>query len=1027
MLQHQRMRDFPANTSEHAALHPAVLSRSVLEQAPVIVLLLDLDGGVQYVNPFFEELTGWRLAEVREQDLFSLLLPERDQQRSRELFRKTIGDAPTRGNIQPIVTRSGEERVIEWNDQVHRDAEGRACGVLAIGIDVTSRVRAEESLRHTLEQLDATVEAIPDLLFEVDEHGRIYDFRVKRLELLAVPPEQFLGRRFHDVLPAEAADACLAAIAAAAQNGFALGSTYRLAMPDGERWFEPSVARKAPGTAMRLRFVLLARDVTARVVAEQGQKAKENELRAIAEHLPISFCYVDKDQRYRFANRVHAETLAIAASDTIGKSVREVIGDELYAMFAPRISQVLTGQRVSLVDTYTLPDGTSACYDVKLVPDFDSSGQVVGYFSLVLDVSELARSETARSESEARLNEAQRIAQLGSWDLDLTTNALSWSDEVFRIFEIDPVRFAASYEAFLAAVHPDDRDAVDQAYRRSVVTRQPYENTHRLRMADGRIKYVRERCETHYGPTGQAQRSVGTVQDITRQHHAEELLRESEQRYRSVVTALSEGIVLNARDGAITACNAAAERILGLSADQMLGRTPLDPSWRAIHEDGSVFPGEMHPGAVALRTGKALSEVIMGVHKPDGTLTWISINAEPIFDSGQELPSAVVASFSDITERVRVERELRKTRDHLAATLQAIPDLLFEIDGAGRYVDFRAVDPSLLVVEPERFLGRKLAEVLPPDVFEIVSNALREAVEKGTSFGHVYRLALPGGERWFELSIARKVDSNGGASSCVALARDITERKLAEQSIQKLNAELEARVRERTAKLETANRELETFTYSVSHDLKAPLRSIAGYTSLVLDDYGQTLDGEARHMLQSVRVASAHMDRLIDDLLGYSQLERANMQSEHVDVRVLVEGLLVEHAEEIRERSVKVSVLGVCPSVLADRSGLTMALRNLLQNALKFSRGVASPTIEIGESDQAASCILWVRDNGVGFDMKYHDRIFEIFQRLERAEDYPGTGVGLAIVRKAAERMGGRVWAQSEPGNGATFYLEVPK
>jgi PAS domain S-box-containing protein len=1027
MLQPLRMSDFQPNESQGTALHTGVLSRSVLEQAPVIVLLLDLDGRVQYVNPFFEELTGWRLAEVRERDWFSSFLPERDQQRIRALFRSALCDAPIRGNINPIVTRSGEERMIEWNDQLHTDPDGRACGVLAIGIDVTSRVRAEERLRHALEQLDAMVAAIPDLLFEVDEHGRIYDFRAKRLELLAVSPEQFLGRRFHDVLPAEAADACLATIAVAAQHGFALGSTYRLAMPDGERWFEPSVARKASGTATGLRFVLLARDVSARVVAEQGRKAKENELRAIAEHLPISFCYVDRDQRYRFANRVHAETLSIAAQDTIGKSVREIIGDELYALFAPKISQVLSGQRLSFVETYALPDGSKASYDVKLVPDFDSSGRVVGYFSLVLDVSELARSETARSEGEARLKEAQRIAQLGSWELDLTTNALSWSDEVFRIFEIDQARRAASYDAFRAAVHPDDREAVEQAYQRSLVTREPYEITHRLRMADGRIKYVRERCETHCGPTGQAQRSVGTVQDITRQYQAEELLRESEQRYRSVVTALSEGIVLNARDGAITACNAAAERILGLSVDQMLGRTPLDPRWRAIHEDGSAFAGEMHPGSVALRTGKALSDVIMGVHKPDGTLTWISINAEPIFDAGHASPSAVVASFSDITERVRVEQELRKTRDHLAATLQAIPDLLFEIDGAGRFIDFRAVNPVLLAVEPAHFLGRMIGEVLPADVYAIVSNALREAVEKGTSFGHVYRLALPGGERWFELSIARKVDSSGGAPSCVALARDITERKLAEQAIQKLNAELEARVRERTARLETANQGLETFTYSVSHDLKAPLRSIAGYTSLVLDDYGSQLDSDARHLLHKVRLATTQMNQLIDDLLDYSQLERTSMQLEHVDVRLLVEGLLVEHAEEIRERGVKVSVLGVCPSVLADRSGLTIVLRNLLENALKFTRGVANPSIEIGEWDQAASCILWLRDNGVGFDMKYHDRIFEIFQRLERAEDYPGTGVGLAIVRKAAERMGGRVWAQSERGKGATFYIEVSK
>jgi signal transduction histidine kinase len=258
------------------------------------------------------------------------------------------------------------------------------------------------------------------------------------------------------------------------------------------------------------------------------------------------------------------------------------------------------------------------------------------------------------------------------------------------------------------------------------------------------------------------------------------------------------------------------------------------------------------------------------------------------------------------------------------------------------------------------------------------------------------------------------------------LSETIAELRDSELRYRDLNAELERRVAERTAELERAYGELEGFSYAVAHDLKAPLRAINGFAHLLRDELGASLDERSSAHLNRIRGGALKMSALIDDLLSYAHIERRDLHASQIHVRLLIDSLLDEFDDEIQPCGVQVTMDVEDVTVFLDAEGLMLVLRNLLSNALKYSCEGSTPAIAVRVARTVNGVLLSIADNGIGFDMQFHERIFKLFQRLHRDDRYPGTGIGLALVRKAVERIGGRVWAQSKPGEGATFFVELP-
>jgi PAS domain S-box-containing protein len=525
--------------------------------------------------------------------------------------------------------------------------------------------------------------------------------------------------------------------------------------------------------------------------------------------------------------------------------------------------------------------------------------------------------------SEARLKEAQRLAHTGSWELDLVRNVLTWSDEIYRIFEIDPAGFGASYEAFLATVHPDDRAVVHQAYTDSIKNRTPYAIIHRLQMKDGRIKYVQERGETFYDPAGRPGRSIGTVQDVTERQRIEE---ESRQ------------------------LNATLEQ-------RVIART------RELAEERAMLAA--------------------------------------IFDS-------VNVGMLLVDQRGRVERFNRVV---MRWTGRVAPPA-----DRNRFGD---VLGCMHARESEAGCGTS-----PACAGCLLQKAFTGALQRGESAHGVEveaTLERDGQQAvfWFELN-ADPVRLDGVTRAVICL-NDVTERKRSQLDVEKLNHQLAQRARE----LESVNRELEAFAHSVSHDLRAPLRAIDGFSRILQRDYADTLGAVGCEHLQRVRGASQRMGQLIDGLLQLSRTARASLLRTPVNLTRFAEAIFAElrHADPTRT-VLCIAAPGLVAS--ADPVLIRAVLENLLGNAWKFTAGAAEARIEFGATTTAGERVFFVRDNGAGFDMTYVGRLFGPFQRLHSDAEFPGTGIGLATTQRIIHRHGGRIWAEGKPGAGATFSFTLP-
>ncbi|HSL29045.1 MAG TPA: PAS domain S-box protein [Anaerolineales bacterium] len=500
--------------------------------------------------------------------------------------------------------------------------------------------------------------------------------------------------------------------------------------------------------------------------------------------------------------------------------------------------------------------------------------------------------------------------------------------------------------------------------------------------------------------------------DITERKRAEENLRRFQllsENSRDVI------LFINRIDGRIMEANAAAVRAYGYSRDELLALSITD-----LRADATLKL-TLEQMAQA-DTGGILFETIH--RRKDGSTFPVEVSSQGATIGDNR---TLISIIRDITERKQAEADLRLIDQLLQLTSKMAKVGGWEFNpktGEGTWTDEVArihdLDPAQ---QTDLQLGLSFYS---GESRERVEQAVREAIELAKPYDLELEMVTTNGTRKWVRTMGLPLTQDGKVIKVQGIFQDITERKQAEHEIRRLNEELEQRVVERTEQLQAANKELEAFSYSVSHDLRAPLRAIDGYTRILVEDYEQILDAEGKRICNVISTEARRMGQLIDDLLAFSRLGRKEMFRSRIDMKALAESVFAELLKEQDAGRIDFQIAKL-PTTRGDLALLQQVWVNLLANAIKFTSKKERAVIEVGCKQSKDENIYYVRDNGAGFDMEYANKLFGVFQRLHSESEFEGTGVGLAIVQRIIGRHSGRAWAEGEVEKGATFYFALPR
>lgn len=816
-------------------------------------------------------------------------------------------------------------------------------------------------------------------------------------------------------------------------------------------------------------------DITERIDTEIKLKASETKFRNLIWDMQVGVLLQDPQAEIILCNPKALELLGLSEDQLLGKTSFDPHWNVIHedgspfpgaAHPVPQAIATCRSVRDVVMGVYHQAKGDRVWLHVNAEPQLNDDGAVAQVVCTFIDISERKLAEEALVQNRDLLANLARLVPGVIYQYRLYPDGRSAfpyaSPGMNDIYEVTPEEVQEDASPVFGRLHPEDYNHVVEVIQESARTLNTFYCEYRVNLPRQGIRWRLSQAQ----PLRLDDGSIlwhGIISDITERKLVNEALIESERKFRETVTNLDEGYYSVTMDGELLEHNQALCRILGFDPTSDLKGVHLPDFWQ--------HPDERKEYLNALSTNSSISNYLINIKTKTGAGKAILASAHLVKDKDDQV-LRIEGVFLDITDRIRMEESLLRHTERIQnlhkidkailsgvetpeaiiqKTLQHIRSILssqhasigmfdFEkeilqlfcsnikdesIDVAKKYLINNAIGDLEILREKKMDVVENISlGSLPPDLQRIFqSEGIMSCIN----------VPLISGEKLIGVMNFGWVDPRAFTPEELEIASEVAdeitvaiEQVGLRQAAKHYAEELEKRVEERTSQLLAANKELEAFSYSVSHDLRAPLRHINGYISILSKHLKDILPEKEKHYFDTIADSAHQMGKLIDDLLHFSRTGRQEMQLTSLDMHVVLKDALQVVQHESFGRGIK-WVVADLPRVTGDYALLRLVWLNLLSNAVKFCSPNVIPQIEIGVIDDNNEFVFFVRDNGVGFDMQYAHKLFGVFERLHSAQEFEGTGIGLANVRRIIQRHGGRTWAEAEVGKGATFYFSLPK
>ncbi|MEQ1904556.1 MAG: PAS domain S-box protein [Pirellulaceae bacterium] len=866
------------------------------EHSPDMLCSVDLETGkIVRCNQTLADTLGYTKAEVVGQAVIDLYHPD-CQEHARRMFREFITRGEVRNEQLQVQRRDGLVIDVLLNATAVRDERGQILYSRSSWREITELKQAERKLAASEQRLRTILNTEPECVKLVDTEGTLLEMNPAGLSIIeADSAEQAVGKNLLPLVLPEHRDAFKDLMRRVFEGETGALAFELRGLRGSHRWVEThaSPLRNADGTIIAMLSV--TRDISEQKRVESELRENNERLENIVATAPgIVFSFrlrPDESSCIPYGGDRFAETYGLPPG---------CLAENAAPLFAMVHADDLADLREAITESARClsdwrhewrghdPVRGELWIEVNAIPLRERDGSTL-WHGVATEVTARKLDDLALRQSEARLRLAMDAAEMGSWDRDLRTGEIVWSEEHERLWGMPPGSFRGTFEEFEVRVHPEDRTGLAAAVTQARESQSPLAHEFRVVWPDGSIHWIAGQGRFDYDNSGQPIRMTGVVRNITERRLAEG---RASSFGKILEGSRNEIYILDDQTLRFLQVNRGARQNTGYTAEELSRMTPMDlkPEFTVQIFEELILP---------LRSGETqLLRFTASHRRKNGTSYPVEVHLQPV-------------------------------------------------------------------------------------TFE-------------------------------------------GRPAFVAIVLDITDRQRAEQEIKQLNLELEQRVAERTKELQLANDDLDAYAHSVAHDLRAPLRAIFGFAKALREDYADGLDEHGREYTDFIESAAQQMDELVSDVLEYSKIGRTKASLGAVDLDTIVARSLQPLDAVIRQRQAVVHVAGPLGTVVGNEGILVQAVTNLVSNATKFVEQGVGPRVQIRSEARNGSVRLWVEDNGVGIAPENHDRIFRVFERLHGVETFPGTGIGLAIVRRAIETMGGLCGVESEIGLGSRFWIELP-